>query len=143
MTHKLFVLVVDGAPSGDVVPMGFLPADADGYQEVAIPAYPQDGRRYTPGNPRFEEGALIADWIAAEDPTYNPRTFIRARVERENRDARIKAFEWRYTRYERNARLGLPQQDDLAKLDAHVQALADVPSQEGFPWQISWPVYAP
>lgn len=143
MTHKLFVLVVDGVPAGNVTPQGLLPADAEGYQEVLIPAYPQDGRKYVPGNPRFEESALLADWVPVDDPGYAIRTSIRARVERENRDARIKAFEWRYARYERNARLSLPQQDDLAKLDAHTQALADVPSQKGFPWQINWPVYKP
>jgi hypothetical protein len=143
MTHKLFVLVVDGVPMGDVVPQGLLSADADGYQEVTIPAYPQDGRKYTPGNPRFQEGALLADWVEIDDPTYAGRTAIRARVERENRDARIKAIEWRYARYERNARTGAAQQDDLFTLDAYVQALADVPAQKGFPWQISWPVYTP
>jgi hypothetical protein len=143
MTHKLFVLVVDGAPSGDVVPMGLLPADADGYQEVTIPAYPQDGRKYMPGNPRFEEEVLLADWVPTEDTTYAVRTSLRARAEREGRDARIKAFEWRYARHARNARLGLPQQDNIEKMDAYVKALADVPSQKGFPWQINWPVYTP
>lgn len=143
MTHKLFVLVVDGVPAGDVTPQGLLPANSDGYQEVAISAYPQDGRKYMPGNARFEQDALKADWVPVEDPAYALRTSIRARSERESRDARIKAFEWRYARYERNARLGLTQQDDLAKLDAYVQALADVPAQEGFPWIIDWPIYAP
>jgi hypothetical protein len=143
MTHKLFVLVVDGVPAGDVTPQGLVPADAAGYQEVSIPPYPQDGRRYVPGNPRFEGDALMADWLQVEDPGYILRTAMRARAERESRDARIKLVEWRYARYERNARLGLPQQDDMAKLDAYVQALADVPSQEGFPWQIDWPVYTP
>jgi hypothetical protein len=143
MAHKFFVLVADGVPSGEVLPEGLVPSGATGYQVVAIPAYPQDGRKYVPGSPRFEEGVLVASWVEIEDPTYEVRTAIRARNERSNRDARIKAFEWRYARYDRNARLGLPQQDDLAKMDEYVQALADVTEQDGFPWVIDWPVYAP
>ena len=143
MAHKLFVLVVDGVPTGDVLPQGAVVSGADGYQEVKVPPYPQDGRKHVPGNARFEGDALIADWLPVEDSGYALRTAMRARVEREARDARIKQIEWRYARYERNARLGLEQQDDMAKLDAYVQALADVPSQEGFPWQIDWPVYTP
>ena len=140
-----FVQIIDKAPSGAVLPSGdyrVLEGSA-AWEPVKIASYPQDGKRYLPGNPRLEEGVLIADWIEVEDSTHAARTVTRARTERSNRDARIKDFEWRYTRYERNARLGLPQQDDLKKLDVYVQALADVPSQEGFPWQISWPVYTP
>lgn len=143
MTQKFFVLVVDGVPTGDVVPQGDVLARAPGCQEVSVAPYPQDGKIYRLSPARLEGEDLVADWVAVEDATYAQRTVIKSRLERESRDARIKAFEWRYARYERNARLGLPQQDDIAKLDEYTQALADIPAQEGFPWQINWPVYTP
>lgn len=55
------------------------------------------------------------------------------------RDAMIARVEWRVARCQRLARLELPQVDDAAELDAYIQALADVPEQEGFPSEIVWP----
>lgn len=59
---------------------------------------------------------------------------------RAERDARISAISWRYERHARELRLGLSSTDDLAALDAYVQALVDVPKQPGFPSEINWPV---
>ena len=59
---------------------------------------------------------------------------------RADRDRRIEAVMWRYERIGRHYRLGLPMLDDMATLDAYVQALADVPEQPGFPHDVSWPV---
>lgn len=143
MTQKFFVLVVDSVPAGDVVPQGDVRARDPGYQEVLVAPYPQDGKIYRIGPARIEGDVLVADWLDVPDLTYAQRIIVKSRLERENRDARIKAIEWRYARYSRNARTGAAQQDDIGKLDVYVQALADVPSQEGFPWQINWPIYTP
>lgn len=57
---------------------------------------------------------------------------------RKERDEKIKEVEWRYSRYYRHERLGLPQVDSIQNLDAYVQALADITKQEN-PFNIDWP----
>lgn len=42
------------------------------------------------------------------------------------RDRRMAEFEWRYTRYERQVRLGITPTDNLAAMDVYMQALADI-----------------
>lgn len=61
---------------------------------------------------------------------------VRRRVER---DARIEAERWRFERQASEVRLGLTPTDDIAALDAYVQALRDVPQQPGFPATVNWP----
>jgi hypothetical protein len=60
---------------------------------------------------------------------------------RQLRDIRIDEIMWRVYRHQRQTRLGLPTTDDIAKLDEYIQALCDVPEQEGFPYNIKWPVF--
>jgi len=57
------------------------------------------------------------------------------------RDKRIAEVEWRYNRYYRNERLGLPQQDLITDLDNYVRALADITEQSD-PFAIVWPEYS-
>lgn len=63
---------------------------------------------------------------------------------REQRDAKMAAFQWRLERYARQTRLGLPTTDTQEALDIYMQALADITEYPGFPWedseQIPWPV---
>lgn len=59
---------------------------------------------------------------------------------RHERDRRIKDFEWRYERYNRENRLGLTPTDSLLALDTYVQALADITNQEDLK-NILWPVF--
>lgn len=73
------------------------------------------------------------DFVAAQ--TSDAATAVRA-----ERDRRIDAIMWRYERLGRQFRLNLPMTDDMATLDAYVQALADLPAQPGFPNSINWPV---
>lgn len=47
-------------------------------------------------------------------------------------------IEWRYTRYDRQVRMGLPTTDDISTLDTYMQALADITTQTD-PWDIVWP----
>ena len=139
---KYFVKLVDGTPDGDPVPESSA-LIAEDWVEFDMPMWPQTGHTYAFGPVTCVDGVISTEWVAVEDATHTVRTSVRARQERENRDARIKSIEWRYVRYERNARLGLPQQDNIDALDTYVQALADVPTQAGFPWDIQWPEYTP
>jgi hypothetical protein len=67
------------------------------------------------------------------------RTLNVSNAQRRTRDMMIKEVQWRFERHARLARLNQPQIDDIAELDIYVQALADVPSQTGFPFNIEWP----
>lgn len=60
---------------------------------------------------------------------------------RAERDRRMADFEWRYERHAREKRLGMASTDDLAALDIHMQALASVTDQDGFPYEVIWPVF--
>ena len=60
-------------------------------------------------------------------------------VVRAERDQRMKDFEWRYTRYERQVRMGTPTTDDILNLDAYMQALANITLQNLA--DIVWPEY--
>lgn len=52
----------------------------------------------------------------------------------------MKSFEWRYTRYMRQTRLGISPTDDIVKLDSYMQALADI-TQQSDPDNIVWPTF--
>ncbi|WP_373078702.1 phage tail assembly chaperone [Zhongshania sp.] len=58
---------------------------------------------------------------------------------RRERDKRMKSFEWRLQRHAREVRLGQTPTDNIADLDAYMQALADITEQPGFPDDITWP----
>lgn len=60
-----------------------------------------------------------------------------ARTERDNR---INQVQWRYARIERQLRLGIAPEDDLAVLDKYVHELTEIPQQPGFPAGIHWPI---
>ena len=62
-----------------------------------------------------------------------------AREVRSKRDRLIAQEDWRYARYNSEIRQGLTPSDDIKALDAYVQALRDIPTQEGFPWNVKWP----
>jgi hypothetical protein len=59
---------------------------------------------------------------------------------RNERDQRIKDFEWRYMRYERQVRLNITPTDNIAAMDTYVQALADM-TQQSDPFNVIWPIY--
>ena len=58
---------------------------------------------------------------------------------RAKRDRLIAQEGWRYARYASEIRQGLTPSDDIEALDAYAQALRDIPTQEGFPWNVEWP----
>jgi len=59
---------------------------------------------------------------------------------RNRRDQLMQNFEWRYVRYARQTRLGIPTTDNIADLDQYMQSLADITSQQDLN-NITWPEY--
>lgn len=59
---------------------------------------------------------------------------------RQERDTLMTDFDWRYTRYERQLRMGMSPTDTIESLDEYMQALADITLQED-PFNIIWPVF--
>lgn len=59
---------------------------------------------------------------------------------RATRDKRMSLFEWRYNRFYREQRLGIPTTDNISELDAYMQALANITEQTD-PYSIVWPQY--
>lgn len=100
------------------------------YETYEIFALPSNLPPPSPPPPSEEELALIV----ARD--------LEARWQfvRDERDRKIKDFEWRYFRYERQVRLGTTPTDNLVDLDSYVQALADITTQSD-PYNITWPNY--
>lgn len=80
--------------------------------------------------------AVPATWSRTQPP---PSVDQLAAVIRAERDARISAVSWRYERHAREERLSIPFSDDITDLDEYIQALADVPEQDGFPHAVDWP----
>ena len=72
-----------------------------------------------------EAANLAAQWLAV----------------RQDRDQRMRDFEWRYTRYYRQQRLNInPTTDQISNLDTYMQSLADI-TQQTDPFNIVWPTY--
>jgi hypothetical protein len=59
---------------------------------------------------------------------------------RAERDRLMSEFEWRYTRYERQVRLGLTTTDNISNLDTYMQALANITAREDLT-NLVWPTY--
>jgi hypothetical protein len=58
---------------------------------------------------------------------------------REKRDRLIQQIEWRVNRHYQELELDLTPTEELRPLLEYIQALRDVPQQEGFPTNIVWP----
>lgn len=69
-------------------------------------------------------------------------TFLQSKWEevRQERDRRMKDFDWRYLRHQRETRLGITTTDNINMLDEYTQALADVTNQTD-PLHINWPIF--
>ena len=55
------------------------------------------------------------------------------------RDSLIAQVEWRRSRHEDEVLLGLTPTEPLLPVIEYIQVLRDIPSQEGFPNNITWP----
>lgn len=159
MIHFFYAKVVDGVAESKVMPAGEAQQvvgavrPVDSMDDASLATYnlvrleaapvPQDGYIYFPGNPVLVNGKWTVSWVQQPTPGRAATLAILSRQRRADRDAKIREFEWRYARYARNERLGMPQVDVLSKMDAYVQELADLPNQSNFPWEVVWPVYNP
>jgi hypothetical protein len=77
------------------------------------------------------------DWskvITVEDKLNERKENIRA-----ERDNLIQQIEWRVNRHYQELALDLTPTEELRPLLEYIQALRDVPQQEGFPTNIVWP----
>lgn len=61
-------------------------------------------------------------------------------IVRKQRDELMNNFQWRYSRYDRQIRLGETTTDSLANMDNYMQSLADITTQTD-PYNITWPEY--
>ena len=88
-----------------------------------------------------------SEWIYEEIQTEKEEQLKKTQGEkaadvRAERDRRIDAILWRIERYQTQAAAGLETTDTAEQYKAillYVQALRDVPEQEGFPDAIEWP----
>lgn len=60
---------------------------------------------------------------------------------REIRDLMISRMRWRIERHQDELALGLEPTEDIEPILEYVQALREVPDQEGFPESIEWPYF--
>ena len=58
---------------------------------------------------------------------------------REMRDKKIEDVEWRVKRHQDEVALGLEPTEDITPVLVYIQALREVPQQEGFPENVVWP----
>ena len=75
---------------------------------------------------------------SAEEIAY--QVFMQWEEVRKLRDVKMNDFQWRYSRYDRQLRMGLPTSDNIESMDSYMQALADITAQED-PYNIVWPEY--
>lgn len=68
-----------------------------------------------------------------------PTTEQLADTARAERDRLIESFRWRIERHSDELALGIEPTEPLEPLLQYVQALRDVPQQEGFPEVVEWP----
>lgn len=75
-------------------------------------------------------------------PTPEELLALKWETVRQDRDSMMNDFDWRYERYDRQIRLNIEPTDNLAAMDAYMQALADITLQPD-PYNIIWPTYNP
>jgi len=61
-------------------------------------------------------------------------------IVRQLRDQKMRDFEWRYVRHERQIRMNIPVTDNMVDMDTYMQALADI-TQQTDPFNLIWPEY--
>ena len=59
---------------------------------------------------------------------------------RSEREYRIQKARWRVDRHDDEIKLGRNLTEDIKPVLEYIQALRDVPQQEGFPHNVVWPI---
>ena len=78
---------------------------------------------------------VISDMTDEEKGKVNSKQLESIRI---MRDGQIQKAEWRVTRYYSEVRQGLTPTDDIAQIDAYMQALRDITKQEDM-FNVVWP----
>jgi hypothetical protein len=121
---------------GDVVFEGPQATGGDHYQYSQADGVEQvDGKWYT----KYVLGPVFADTTdlegnvttaAQNEASYKAgKDAVQATAVRKQRDEKLTETDWRYRR----------DQTTTQAWDDYCQALRDVPSQSGFPWEVTWP----
>lgn len=76
--------------------------------------------------------------IAESIRIQNEEQWTQIRIQR---DAKMRDFEWRIMRNQRQTFLGLPTTDNMTDLQTYMQALADITLQPD-PFNVVWPVFS-
>ena len=112
-----------------------------------IPEYNSSNQYVTSVSHTFENDVVTENYevVTIEQPFVPEKTQEDLATEewnivRAKRDALMRDFDWRYTRYYREERLTLPHTDSLVDMDTYMQALADVTLQAS-PFDLVWPEY--
>ncbi len=111
--------------------------------------------QYHRGRPLLEEPLMMEaeeskyqyaldEWAEAKYMAENPIVPVLTEEQlgtqvREQRDSLLEEVEWRRNRHNDEVLLGLEPTEPLLPILEYIQALRDVPQQEGFPEDIEWP----
>ena len=116
----------------DLLPLEFRGLEEEELREKGFVKIVRDTTPFNPETHRMsdfpwytvENGNVIEHRDISEIPVpTRDELLYNVRLER---DRKMKDFEWRYTRYERQVRLGITPTDNLADMDAYMQDLADI-----------------
>lgn len=88
----------------------------------------------------IDDGFAVSPKPKPEEPeSVPPTTEQLAATVRAERDRLIESVRWRIERHNDDVALGREPTEPLDPLLQYVQALRDVPQQEGFPESVEWP----
>ena len=87
-----------------------------------------------------EIGESIPDDAYLEQPEFKRTDKEESEWVREDRDSLISNAEWRRIRHQDEVTLGMEPTEPLLPILEYIQALREVPQQEGFPVNVVWPV---
>jgi hypothetical protein len=126
---------IDSIPASIAAEFGAVPV-----QISALPAYNRQTQCLEESTPISRDNQWFQNWVVVDlsQEKVQARSLAYAQQIRHERNQRISDFEPRILKALRLQRMGQPH-EDLATLDAYVQALADLPQQAGFPYDIQWP----
>lgn len=108
----------------------------EGYAAVAASPRPADSHtvNVAEGKPQLTNGIWVQRWVTvpAKQEQVEFRSKRQAEAVRTQRNAKLAASDWTQLP-------DVPGQNRVAWA-AYRQVLRDLPAQEGFPWQVDWPV---
>ena len=107
------------------------------YSQKATEYWLPEDTHNTPAR-TMKEGGALPKGALLERPAATTEQI--AEQVRAKRDAKIEAVRWRIERHKDELELGITLTEPLEPLLQYVQALRDVPQQDGFPENVEWPV---